>query len=236
MTQSFDELKERVWQANLQLVEANLVVLTWGNASGIDREAGVMAIKPSGVDYTELMPEDIVLVSLETGDPLPGQGLRPSSDTPTHLCLYGRFPEIGGIVHTHSAQATCWAQACRAIPCYGTTHADTFYGPVPLCRALTADEIRGKYEWNTGEVIAEFFETQQINPVHVPGVLVPHHGPFAWGATADDAAEHAIILEEIARLAAQTEALHPGITPIPQELLDKHFLRKHGAGAYYGQK
>ncbi|HEY3417750.1 MAG TPA: L-ribulose-5-phosphate 4-epimerase AraD, partial [Armatimonadota bacterium] len=198
MMRSFAELKERVWRANLQLVEAHLVVLTWGNASGIDREAGVVAIKPSGVDYAALKPEDIVLVSLETGDALPGQQLRPSSDTPTHLCLYQRFPALGGIVHTHSSQATSWAQACRAIPCYGTTHADTFYGPVPLCRALTAEEIREKYEWNTGEVIAEFFETQQVNPVHVPGVLVPHHGPFAWGTSAADAVEHAIILEEVA--------------------------------------
>lgn len=236
MTQSFHTLKAQVWQANLRLVEANLVVLTWGNASGIDRDAGILAIKPSGVDYAELKPEDIVLVALETGEVLPGQRFRPSSDTPTHRCLYQRFPSLGGIVHTHSSQATSWAQACRSIPCYGTTHADTFYGPVPLCRALTAEEIREKYEWNTGEVIAEFFETQGVSPVHVPGVLVPHHGPFAWGSSADDAVEHAIILEEVARLAAQTEALAPGVAPIPRELLDKHFLRKHGAGAYYGQK
>jgi len=236
VTQSFDALKMQVWQANLRLVEANLVVLTWGNASGIDRDAGVVAIKPSGIDYAALQPEDIVLVALDSGLALPGQRFRPSSDTPTHICLYQRFPALGGIVHTHSAQATAWAQACRAIPCYGTTHADTFYGPVPLCRALTDEEIRAKYEWNTGEVIAEFFETQQVNLIHVPGVLVPHHGPFAWGTSAADAVEHAVILEEVAHLAAQTEALHPGVGPISQALLDKHFLRKHGAGAYYGQK
>ena len=233
---SVELLKEAVWRANLRLVQAGLVVLTWGNASGVDRERGIVAIKPSGVDYAALQPDDIVLVSLETGEPLPGERLRPSSDTPTHVCLYQRFSGLGGIVHTHSAQATSWAQACRPIPCYGTTHADTFYGPVPLCRALSAEEIQGPYEWQTGVVIAEHFIHEGRNPTHVPGVLVPHHGPFTWGATPAAAVEHAIILEEVAGLAARTEALHPNSTPIPRALLDKHFLRKHGAAAYYGQK
>jgi L-ribulose-5-phosphate 4-epimerase len=235
MWQSVEEMQHAVWEANLRLVKAGLVLLTWGNASGVDRERGLMAIKPSGVDYAVLEPDDIVLVSLETGEPLPGSCLRPSSDTPTHLCLYQRFPEVGGIVHTHSRHATAWAQACRAIPCYGTTHADTFYGAVPLCRALRADEIRDAYEWNTGETIAACFAEGGLHTAHLPGVLVPHHGPFTWGATPATAVEHAMILEEIAALAAATESLSPRQRAIPREYQDKHFLRKHGAGAYYGQ-
>ena len=232
---SLAQLKDIVLRANVRLAESGLVVLTWGNASGIDRERGIIAIKPSGVTYAALHRDDIVLVSLETGEPLPGERLRPSSDTPTHVCLYQRFPALCGIVHTHSLHATAWAQACRAIPCYGTTHADTFHGPVPLCRELTADEIRERYEWNTGSVIADYFTNESRDPAHVPGVLVPHHGPFTWGATPMAAVEHAIILEEVAKLAAKTEALNPSVSPIPQELLEKHFLRKHGVGAYYGQ-
>ena len=234
--QNFDELKKAVWTANLDLVKAGLVVLTWGNASGVDRERGVVAIKPSGVAYDSLRPEDIVLVSLETGLPLPGETLRPSSDTPTHVYLYQKFEAIGGIAHTHSRLATSWAQACRSIPCYGTTHADTFYGPVPLVRPLTADEIDKGYEINTGVAIVEHFASNQLDPIHVPGALLSFHAPFAWGKTPAKAVEHAIILEEVAGLAMRTESLKVNAELIPQEMLDKHFLRKHGEKAYYGQK
>jgi len=230
------QLKADVWEANRRLVEAGLVVLSWGNASGVDRQRGIIAIKPSGVDYAQMKPEDIVLVRLDTGTPLPNEKLNPSSDTPTHLYLYQHFPTIGGIVHTHSSAATSWAQACRSIPCYGTTHADVFHGPVPLSRELTPEEIRDRYEWNTGTAIVDSFQYESINPLHVPGVLVPHHGPFTWGATPQAAVEHAITLEEVAKLAAQTEALKPTADQIPAELLEKHFSRKHGAGAYYGQR
>jgi L-ribulose-5-phosphate 4-epimerase len=232
---SITALKEAVYAANMQLVQAGLVVLTWGNASGVDRALGIVAIKPSGVAYDSLRAEDIVLVSLETGLPLPGETLRPSSDTPTHVCLYQRFLSIGGIAHTHSRHATSWAQACREIPCYGTTHADTFYGPVPLCRPLTTEEIEQAYEWNTGIAITEHFQTNALDPVHIPGVLLSFHAPFAWGDTPAKAAENAIILEEVAALAAQTEALNPNADIAPQAISDKHFLRKHGKDAYYGQ-
>lgn len=232
---SITQLKEAVYLGNMELVRAGLVVLTWGNASAVDRENDLVAIKPSGVAYDVLRPEDIVLVSLETGVPLPGERLRPSSDTPTHVCLYQRFPTIGGIAHTHSRHATSWAQACREIPCYGTTHADTFYGPVPLCRPLTSEEIEEGYEWNTGMVIAEHFEANGLDPLHLPGVLLSYHAPFAWGATPAKAVENAVIVEEIAGLALRTEALNPQATTTPQSILDKHFLRKHGEDAYYGQ-
>lgn len=232
---SLQKLKEAVFTANLELVRAGLVVLTWGNASGIDRDRGIVAIKPSGVAYDVLQPEDIVLVSLETGHPLPGERMRPSSDTPTHVCLYQRFPHIGGIAHTHSRHATSWAQACREIPCYGTTHADTFYGPVPLCRPLTSQEIDEAYELNTGLVIAEHFARHGLDPMHVPGIILSYHAPFAWGATPAQAVEHAIILEEVAGLALRTEAINPQATTTPQCILDKHFRRKHGKDAYYGQ-
>ena len=234
--QTFKDLKEAVWTANLDLVKAGLVVLTWGNASGVDRDRGVVAIKPSGVAYDSLRPEDIVLVSLETGAPLPGEHLRPSSDTPTHVYLYQKFASIGGIAHTHSRLATSWAQACRSIPCYGTTHADTFYGAVPLVRPLTADEIDNGYEINTGVAIVEHFLSNQLDPVHVPGALLSFHAPFAWGKTPSKAVEHAIILEEVAGLAMRTESLKATAELIPREMLDKHFQRKHGAKAYYGQK
>ena len=232
---SIKALKEAVYNANMQLVQAGLVVLTWGNASGVDRDLGIIAIKPSGVAYDSLRPEDIVLVSLETGLPLPDETLRPSSDTPTHVCLYQRFSSIGGIAHTHSRHATSWAQACREIPCYGTTHADTFYGPVPLCRPLTPEEIADAYEWNTGVAITEHFQINALDPVHIPGVLLSFHAPFAWGPTPAKAAENAIILEEVAGLAARTEALNPNANTAPQAISDKHFSRKHGKDAYYGQ-
>ena len=234
-SKSIAALKNEVYTANMQLVEAGLVVLTWGNASGVDRERGIVAIKPSGVSYATLRPDDIVLVSLKTGAPLPGETLRASSDTATHVILYREFPEIGGIAHTHSRQATSWAQACREIPCYGTTHADTFYGPVPLARPLTPEEIEAGYEANTGTVIVEHFRTNGIDPAHVPGVLLSFHAPFAWGDTPAKAVEHAIILEEVAGLALRTEQLNATAVTAPQCIQDKHFTRKHGANAYYGQ-
>lgn len=228
-------LKQSVCEANKRLVAAGLVVLTWGNASGVDRERGVMAIKPSGIAYEALTVEDIVLVSLETGKPLLGERMRPSTDTPTHLCLYQRFPTIGGIAHTHSRHATSWAQACREIPCYGTTHADTFHGSIPLCRPLTAVEIDAGYEWNTGQVIAQHFEQNFLEPMHIPGALLSFHAPFAWGETPDKAVENAIILEEVAALAMQTEMLNSAALTTPEPILAKHFSRKHGENAYYGQ-
>jgi len=234
-SKSIEQLKEEVYVANMQLVQAGLVVLTWGNASGVDRERGIVAIKPSGVSYDVLRPENIVLVSLETGQPLPGETMRASSDTPTHVYLYQQMPEIGGIAHTHSRQATSWAQACREIPCYGTTHADTFYGPVPLARPLTQTEIDEAYELNTGVAIVEHFSQNGIDPVHVPGVLLSFHAPFAWGDTPAKAVEHAIILEEVAGLALRTEQLNSTAATTPQCILDKHFTRKHGKDAYYGQ-
>ena len=230
----YKNLKQSVCQANLDLVQHGLVVLTWGNASAVDREAGVMASKPSGVAYAKLRPEDIVVVSLQTGQTVEGQA-RPSSDTPTHLHLYRSFESIGAVVHTHSCYASSFAQAQREIPCLGTTHADAFYGPVPLTRALTSREIKGDYELNTGKVIVECFRERRIDPAHVPGVLVCSHGPFVWGPTAARAVENAVTLEEVARLAWQTLALNPHMAAVPQPLLDKHFLRKHGPGAYYGQ-
>jgi len=232
---TIEALKQAVWAANLELVRAGLVVLTWGNASAVDRERGIVAIKPSGVAYATLRTDDIVLVSLETGKPLDGETMRASSDTPTHVYLYQQFPELGGIAHTHSRYATSWAQACREIPCYGTTHADTFHGPVPIVRALTGLEIDVAYEHNTGVAIVEHFRANGLNPAHVPGALLSSHAPFAWGATVEKAVEHAVILEEVAALALRTETLHPQCPPAPKVLIDKHFERKHGAGAYYGQ-
>jgi L-ribulose-5-phosphate 4-epimerase len=232
---SLEALKQTVYQANMALVKAGLVILTWGNASGVDRERGVMAIKPSGVAYDALRPEDIVLVSLQNGEPLPGERLRPSSDTPTHVCLYQQFPELGGIAHTHSRYATAWAQAGREIPCYGTTHADTFHGVVPLCRALTPAEIEQAYEWNTGQVVVEHFHAADLHPLHVPGVLLPYHAPFAWGDSPEKAVENAIILEEVASLAWHTELLNQRATVAPAAMVEKHFERKHGKHAYYGQ-
>jgi L-ribulose-5-phosphate 4-epimerase len=227
-------LREAVCRINQEIVRAGLVVLTFGNASGADRAAGVMAIKPSGVPYDALTPADIVVLSLADGKVLDGDK-RPSSDTATHLHLYQHFPNIGGIVHTHSVQATAWAQAHREIPCFGTTHADHCHGPVPVTRPLTTAEIRGDYELNTGKVIVERFRRQKLNPDHVPAVLVAGHAPFVWGPTPAKALENAIALEAMAQMATLTLAIQPRAKPIPRPLLDKHFLRKHGSRAYYGQ-
>jgi L-ribulose-5-phosphate 4-epimerase len=232
---AYEQLKEEVWRANRKLFEAGLVVHTWGNVSGANRDEGVIAIKPSGVDYDALRPDDIVVLSLETGAVVEGR-LRPSSDTPTHLILYQKFESVGGVVHTHSMYATAWAQACREIPCLGTTHADHFFGPVPLTRQLTPEEIEQDYEGNTGDVIVERFTTQGLNPLEVPGVLLPSHGPFAWGDSAIAALKNAIILEEVARIAFHTLLLEPSIGELPDALLKKHYMRKHGPDAYYGQR
>ena len=230
----YDKLKERVLAANLALVEAGLVVLTWGNASGADREAGVIAIKPSGVSYDTLTVDDIVVLSLETGETVEGRR-RPSSDTPTHLHLYREFPGINGVVHTHSTSATAFAQALRPIPCYGTTHADNFYGEIPVTRIMKCDEVATDYELNTGRVIVERFRKGAIDPDSVPGVLLASHAPFAWGTSVEKAVENAIVLEFTAQMALAGFALASSMEPIPAYLLDKHFLRKHGRGAYYGQ-
>lgn len=227
-----DELKRRVCEANLELVSTGLVIQTWGNVSGIDRRQGLVVIKPSGVPYAKMRPRHMVVVSLETGAVVEG-GLNPSSDTPTHLVLYRAFRDVGGIVHTHSLYATAWAQTCRNVPALGTTHADYFHGPIPCTRRLTFAEIQGAYEAETGHVIVETFRRR--DPLSCPGVLVASHGPFAWGKTASDAVHNAIVLEHVVRLAAETLRVFPSAKPMQQALLDKHFLRKHGPGAYYGQ-
>jgi len=226
------ELKEQVFKANLELVRHGLVIFTWGNVSGIDRERGLVVIKPSGVPYDEMKPEHMVVLDLD-GKQVDGY-LRPSSDTPTHIAIYKAFEGVGGVVHTHSTMATSWAQAGRSIPPLGTTHADHFYGPVPCTRKLTEEEIAGDYEGNTGKVIVETFS--DIDPLHVPGVLVNGHGPFSWGKDAHDAVVNAVVLEEVAKMAYNTFVINPGVGPIDGYLLDKHFLRKHGPNAYYGQK
>ena len=231
----FGDLKERVWKANMALRESGLIVLTWGNASEIDRDAGVVAIKPSGVPYEELSPDDIVILNLEDGSVVEG-ALNPSSDTPTHLVLYRALQTIGGVVHTHSPFATGWAQAGKPIPCLGTTHADSFYGIIPVARQLSPVEIEEAYEECTGKVIVEYFEETGTDPLATPAVLLPYHGPFAWGASADKAATNAVILEEVAKIACYTQAINPDIVPAPQTLLEKHYFRKHGPGAYYGQE
>jgi L-ribulose-5-phosphate 4-epimerase len=228
------DLRERVLQANREIVRAGLVVLTFGNASGIDRAAGVMAIKPSGVPYDALGPESIVLVDVETGATIDGEH-RPSSDTPTHLVLYRHFGGVGGIVHTHSPYATAWAQARRAIPCLGTTHADHFHGAIPVTRPLAGDEIRGEYEARTGDVIVEALDRLELDPLEMPAALVASHGPFAWGADTAQAVENAIALEAVAGMALDTVLLESAAAGIEDDLLQRHYLRKHGAGAYYGQ-
>ena len=223
------KLKHAVYEANMELPHRGLVTYTWGNVSGIDRERGLVVIKPSGVSYDELTPDDLVVLDLD-GKVVDGK-LNPSSDTKTHLELYKAFPEIGGIVHTHSPYAVGWAQAGRDIPAYGTTHADYFYGPVPCCRSLTEQEVEEDYERNTGLVIVE-----ELDPVHVPGAICRNHGPFTWGKDAAQAVYHAVVLEEVAKMAVYTTQIAPDAQPAPQYVLDKHFLRKHGPNAYYGQK
>jgi len=228
------ELRERVCAVNRALVPAGLVVLAFGNASAVDREAGVVAIKPSGADYAGLEPADIVVISLVDGSRVDGQ-LRPSSDTPTHLGLYRAFPSIGGVIHTHSTQATAWAQAGRPIPCFGTTHADHFRGPVPVTRPLTEAELAGAYETNTGLAIVERFEADGLDPDEVPGCLAVGHGPFTWGPSVEAALENAIALEQVAAMAILTLAIDPAATPLWPALRDRHHRRKHGSTAYYGQ-
>lgn len=228
-----EQLKSAVCKANLDLVAEGLVIQTWGNASGIDRERGLVVIKPSGVSYDGMKPEHMVVVSLADGKVVEGN-LKPSSDTPTHLELYRAFREIGGVAHTHSLYATAWAQAKRKIPSFGTTQADYWFGDVPCTRAMTPTEIKNSYEKNTGTVIVETF--RKLNPLDHPAVLVASHGPFTWGKTPADAVHNASVLEFVARLASETLLINPRTEPMPPALLNKHFLRKHGANAYYGQK
>jgi L-ribulose-5-phosphate 4-epimerase len=229
-----EKLKQEVLEANLMLPKHGLVTFTWGNVSGIDREKGLFVIKPSGIPYEKLKAEDLVVLDLK-GNVVEGQ-LRPSSDTPTHIALYNAFPSIGGIVHTHSPWATSWAQAGRPIPALGTTHADYFYGEIPCTRKMTDGEIQGDYELETGNVIIEAFKNKEINPNYMPSVLVHSHAPFCWGINAGNAVHNAVVIEEVAKIAYQTRILNQGVVQMNQALLDKHFLRKHGANAYYGQK
>jgi len=228
-----EKLKAEVCRANLDLVRKGLVIETWGNVSGVDRAHGVMVIKPSGVPYDGMKPKHMVVVSLATGKVVDGK-LKPSSDTDTHLVLYRAFPKIGGVVHTHSLFATAWAQACRPLPAYGTTQADYWYGHVPCTRNMTAKEIKTAYEANTGKLIVETFD--RLDPMRHPAVLVASHGPFTWGRDVADAVHNAGVLEFIARLNSETLRINPKLKPMQPALLDKHFLRKHGPGAYYGQK
>ena len=228
----YNELKKTVYEQNMRLKESGLVVLTWGNVSAIDRKKGVICIKPSGVPYETMTAEDMVVLDVN-GNVVDGR-YRPSSDTPTHLYLYKAFPETGGIVHTHSTYATAWAQSGENVPAYGTTHADAFFGDVPCARALTKEEIEGAYEHNTGVVIAECFSTIDYNAI--PAVLVKNHGPFTWGKNAEDAVNTAITLEEVAKMALLTRQIKPDTERVDQHLLDKHYNRKHGKNAYYGQK
>lgn len=227
-----DELKEIVCKANLELPKHGLITFTWGNVSGVDREKGLMVIKPSGVEYDGMTADDMVVVSLKTGEKVEGKW-KPSSDTATHVALYNAFPKIGGIVHTHSRWATSFAQAGRSIPSYGTTHGDYFYGDIPCTRKMTPDEIAGEYEKETGNVIIETF--RDIDENDIPAVLVKSHGPFAWGTDPKNAVHNAVVLEELAFMALHTEMLNPDVVRMQQELLDKHYLRKHGKNAYYGQ-
>lgn len=227
-----ENIKIDVCEANLELKRSSLVIYSWGNVSGIDRKEGIVAIKPSGISYDALTPDDIVLLDLE-GNVVEGK-LRPSSDTPTHLELYRCFPNIGGICHTHSLNATVWAQACKPIPCLGTTHADYYYGSIPVTPLMTDVQIQSDYELNTGKVIVETFKT--MNPDQMPAVLVANHGPFTWGPTPAKSVESAVVLEQVAEMALKTAILKPELPAISQTLLDKHYLRKHGKNAYYGQQ
>lgn len=227
-----EALKQSVFEANLLLPKHGLVTFTWGNVSGVDREQGLMVIKPSGVEYDTMRPEDMVVVDLKTGKKVEGE-LNPSSDTDTHVVLYNAFPEIGGIVHTHSRWATTFAQAGRGIPALGTTHGDYFYGEIPCTRKMTPAEIGGRYEWETGDVIVETFGDKSAKDI--PAVLVHSHGPFCWGTDPKNAVHNAVVLEEIAFMGWHALQMQPDLPPMQQELLDKHYLRKHGANAYYGQ-
>ncbi len=228
-----EELKIKVYEANMELPRRGLVTYTWGNVSGIDREKGLFVIKPSGVEYDELRPEDMVVMSLD-GSKVEGD-LNPSSDTKTHLVLYNAFPLIGGIVHTHSPYAVGWAQAGEDIPCYGTTHADYFYGSVPCARHLTKEELDEDYERNTGKIIVETFRERGIDENAVPAVICHSHGPFTWGKDAAQAVYHAVVLEEVAKMALFTRQVKPDAAPAPQRIVEKHYQRKHGKNAYYGQ-
>ncbi len=229
-----EQLKQEVYEANMALPAHGLVTFTWGNVSGIDRASGLFVIKPSGVEYEKLTPEDMVVMDLE-GNRVEGR-YNPSSDTATHIEIYKAFPEVGGIVHTHSTYATSWAQSGRSIPCYGTTHADYIYGEVPCLRCLTKEEIESAYEENTGHLIVGEFARMGKDPMAVPAVLCKNHGPFAWGRDAHEAVHNAVVLEEVAKMAYMAETINPRIQPAPQELQDKHYYRKHGANAYYGQR
>lgn len=227
-----EQLKKEVCDANLELVGHGLVIFTWGNVSGIDRDRGLVVIKPSGVSYDNMKPEDMVVVDLQSGKVVEGT-LKPSSDTPTHLALYRAFPEIGGVVHTHSTYATAWAQTGKDLPNIGTTHADYFHDAVPCTRAMTEEEVKGEYELETGNVIVETFK--ELNPIHTPGVLVNNHGPFTWGKTPHEAVHNAVVLEQVAKMGFIAFTLNPNLTMNPL-LIEKHFNRKHGPNAYYGQK
>ena len=228
-----EQLKKEVYEANMLLPKYGLVTFTWGNVSGIDRESGLFVIKPSGVEYDKLTPDDMVVVDLN-GNKVEGR-YNPSSDTPTHVVLYNRFPKIGGVVHTHSTWATSWAQAGRDIPCYGTTHADYFYGSVPCVRNLAKEEIETAYEKNTGILIADEYARRELDYLATPAALCKNHGPFTWGKDAHEAVHNAVVLEEVAKMAARCELIKPHVQLAPQELQDKHYYRKHGANAYYGQ-
>ena len=229
-----EELKRTVCEANLLLPRHGLVTFTWGNVSGVDREGGLMVIKPSGVEYENMGPEDMVVIRLSDGERVEGR-CKPSSDTDTHLALYRAFPGLGGIVHTHSRWATSFAQAGRDVPALGTTQGDYFYGEIPCTRKMTPAEIGGRYELETGNVIVETFRERNIDPAQVPAVLVHSHGPFTWGTDPFNAVHNAVVLEEVAFMAFHAMALNPDLPPMQRELLDKHYLRKHGPGAYYGQ-
>ncbi|MBE5824210.1 MAG: L-ribulose-5-phosphate 4-epimerase [Butyrivibrio sp.] len=228
-----EELKKKVYEANILLPKYNLVTFTWGNVSEIDRQSGLFVIKPSGVDYDTMTPDDMVVMDLN-GNKVEGK-LNPSSDTPTHVEIYKAFKDVGGVVHTHSSYATSWAQAGRSIPCYGTTHADYFYGEIPCVRCLNKDEIETAYEENTGHLIVNEFNRMGKDPVAVPAVLCKNHGVFTWGKDAHEAVHNAVVTEEVAKMAYRCEVINPEVKPAPQELQDKHYYRKHGANAYYGQ-
>ncbi|MCR5803673.1 MAG: L-ribulose-5-phosphate 4-epimerase [Clostridia bacterium] len=228
-----EDIKQRVYEANMLLPKFGLVTFTWGNVSEIDREKGLVVIKPSGVPYETMKPEDMVVLDLD-GNRVDGS-MKPSSDAPTHIYLYKKFPKIGGVVHTHSSFATSWAQAGRDVPCYGTTHADYFYGNIPCARSLTTEEIEGEYELNTGVIIGEEFDKRGIDYEAVPGVLCTNHGPFTWGKDGHEAVHNAVVLEEVSKMAFRTEIINKDVKPAPQNIQDKHYFRKHGANAYYGQ-